>query len=147
MDGLDYVTLGGFAATVVSIALSMWLVRAELQEQVVLEYTGRYQRILGDLPYAALESDFDVGILKSSAEWESTLKVIHQYFDLCSEEIKLERRHRVPSEVWRDWEEGIVAAMKGSLCHAAWREARFTGGYTTLRDFLITRGVHVDALG
>lgn len=133
--------VGGFSATVVSIIVGILSVRSQLQEQVVLEYTGRFSAIIGSLPYGALEISFEVNRSIGADDWNQTLKVVHQYFDLCSEELKLSKRGRVPRSVWEDWTQGIVAAMKNPLCQTALKEERFAAGYQDLRKFLAERNV------
>ena len=116
----------------------------QLREQIYLDYTGRYGQTLDKLPPGAITSKFKVEQAKENRkDWERVLSVMNQYFDLCSEEFKLNDRGLVLPDVWSDWLDGITAAMSAPLCQEMWKQAPFADGYDTMKVSLQSRGVSI----
>src|SRR2546422_9587327 len=134
----------GVVGIVMGIAGAARALGRQLKEQVYLEYTERYRQILGSLPPGALTMEFDVdGTREDSPEWQRIVVLLNQYFDLCSEEFKLNQRGLVTEEVWSDWLEGISGAMGSPLCQEMWRDSPFAGGYDTMRVLLKSTAITV----
>jgi len=128
------------ASTVASVLAAIWALKSEavrfkrgVSERVYLEYTGRYQSILRDLPPGFFRSFDSTAVMQLD---DSIKRAVHMYVDLCSEEVKLRIREQVPDLVWNDWEDGIKAGMKHPLVQEVWKEFRLYEDYTVLQTFL-----------
>jgi hypothetical protein len=103
--------IGVFAAL---IAL-FWQVVVD-RHNLYADYSKRYQDFVMSLPDEIFKSDFDITIDK---EYLSRICV---YFDLCSDEWKLNRKClMIDRKVWKDWVEGMQAAFEKPLYRDAWQ--------------------------
>lgn len=60
------------------------------------------------------------------------MKLMQQYFDLCSEEFYLKEKKRwIEKELWQEWEQGIRYYMGKPAFREAWREVRNEEDYYT----------------
>lgn len=137
----------GAVGIVIGIVGAVHALGRQLKEQVYLEYTDRFRQLLGSLPLGALTMEFGLdGTKEDSIEWQRIMVILNQYFDLCSEEFKLNQRGLVTKEVWSDWLEGISGAMGSPLCQETWRDSPFAGGYETMKVLLRSNGIAVPDL-
>jgi hypothetical protein len=94
-------------ATLISLALGfLGLIntinsyRRQMNVQIVMKYTERYERILDQFPKEALAARFDTKAVPSESP-ELTLCVL-KYLNLCSEEFYLTRHHYLSQSLWRN---------------------------------------------
>src|SRR2546426_5718824 len=132
----DYV---GAIVAIVALAAGLYFsfretrrFRRELRERTYFEYTGRYQEIRTHLPSNVFSDDFVLEELSTNDEYRRWLRA---YFDLCTEEVKLQVRDMIDPEEWRNWTEGICANMASRAAAWAWSNLHLEE-YTTLRLFL-----------
>ena len=60
------------------------------------------------------------------------MKLMRQYFDLCSEEFYLKEKKRwIEKELWQEWEQGIRYYMGKPAFREVWREVRNEEDYYT----------------
>ena len=107
--------------------------RDQMCENIFLEYSERYSEIARQLPLEIFASKFDSSQIGKDPVYIRALK---SYVDLCSEEVKLQCRGRIPALVWQDWEEEIRTAMNSPTGRWVRDSFDFAREYKTLRLFL-----------
>ena len=111
--------------------------RDQMKEDTYLEYSKRYNEIAKQLPTEVFGQNFETAQLDRSPEFRHAMKA---YVDLCSEEVKLACRDKIPYQVWQDWEEEIRDAMGSPAGRWAQKSFDFGREYKTLRLFLEGKG-------
>jgi len=106
-------------AAVVGLVWNAYEARRATRHQVFTEYTRRYQEIMLPIPTAVFSSDFDLDRL-DLADREAVLRALRAYFDMCSEELHLERGKKLDQKVWKYWQEGILDLLKFPAFRQAW---------------------------
>jgi len=134
--------VNAFAALLALAVLVIGLVLAyrelkELHDQmcetVFLEYSKRYNEIAQRLPLDIFRREFDKSLVEKTPGYPRAMKA---YVELCSEEIKLACRGRIPPQVWQDWEEEIRTAMDSPAGIWAREYFDFKREYKTVGLFL-----------
>ena len=125
------------SSVVAAVALYALLVEArrfrqDVSEQVYLEYTRRYGEILNGLPPSFFRTAKDARIQLT----DENKNAVHRYVDLCSEEVKLKLRNKIPDIVWKDWEAGIRSGLQSDLLREVWKEMKWHEEYAVLRAFV-----------
>ena len=130
MDLIDVATLISSFVAVGALALGFWAYWGTLREQTYLEYTGRYHDLLKELAPAFLNQDVNPEVRSN----HRALACV--YLDLCSEEVKLRLRRRIPKRVWRDWSDGMRAGTSHPVIQDVWNSNPLVREYRVLRAFL-----------
>jgi hypothetical protein len=120
--------------------------RRQMNVQILMKYTERYERILDQFPREALAARFDTKALPPESP-QLTMCVL-KYLNLCSEEYYLTRHGYLSESLWRIWEgdlKRIIGSPSGresgslygpSFCHieiswSMWSRCRPNAGPQT----------------
>lgn len=123
MTTTQWIATGAAAVSVIAIIAALIGVRHQLQVTVFLAYTERYSKVMKDFRVQARRPSSDYR-LSSQPEKERArmLEVFREYFDLCSEELTLHKRHRIDRKTWKVWEEGMRQVARFPSFLEAWDE-------------------------
>jgi hypothetical protein len=111
--------------TLVSVVIGFWSLinairssRRQMNAQVFMKYTERYERILDQFPPDALEARFDTCALPAPST-QLTLCVL-KYLNLCSEEYYLTQNGYLPKTLWCIWEADLKRIVASPLVRREW---------------------------
>jgi len=106
--------------------------RRQMNVQILMKYTGRYERILDQFPQGALAARFDTKVVPPESP-ELTLCVL-KYLNLCSEEYYLTRHRYLSESLWRIWEGDLKRMIGSPLLQREWPALRTE--FLSHQDFL-----------
>jgi len=112
-------------ATILSVIVIWWYSRKQLGEiknqiwvSIYSDYTRRYADIISEFPEEINKDDFEI---KGNKDYNKIMRQMRLYFDLCYEEYSLFNNYKkIDEELWRDWKEGIEAALSKKAFGDAW---------------------------
>ncbi|GAB4222354.1 MAG: hypothetical protein Kow0062_19360 [Acidobacteriota bacterium] len=113
------------AAAVGALGLVVGVViyRRQMNAQVFLEYTKRYEEVMRSFPregrLARLSSEGE----PPPPSDDLTLAVL-RYLNLCSEEFYLCRKRYLSRGVWRIWEDELKRTLRTPLLRREWAQLR-----------------------
>ena len=96
--------------------------RKQMNAQILLKYTERYERILDQFPPDALEARFDARDLPPPSP-QLRLCVL-KYLNLCSEEYYLKSHGYLSESIWRIWEADLKRIIASPLLRREWSALR-----------------------
>ena len=137
-------------ATLVSVIIGFWSListvrnyRRQLNLQILMKYTERYEHILSQFPENALFARFDSNALPPQSQ-ELTLCVL-KYLNLCSEEFYLWRHKYLANQIWQVWEGDLKRMIASALLKREWLQLREE--FLSHKEFLdFVEAVHADSL-
>jgi hypothetical protein len=106
--------------------------RRQMNVQILMKYTERYERILDQFPQDALAARFDATVLPPQTQ-QLRLCVL-KYLNLCSEEFYLTRHGYLAESVWRIWEADLKRIIGSPLLQREWPLLR--AEFQSHQDFL-----------
>jgi hypothetical protein len=113
------------AITPISVIALIYTVRnyhRQMNAQVFMNYTERYERILSEFPDDARDARFNVKVLPSPSP-RLRLCVL-KYLNLCSEEFYLMRNGYLDKTLWRIWEGDLTRMIGTPLLEREWQSLR-----------------------
>lgn len=93
--------------------------RRQMNAQILMKYTERYERILDQFPPDALEARFNIRILPPPSP-QLRLCVL-KYLNLCSEEYYLKNHGYLAESVWHIWELDLRRIIASPLFLREWQ--------------------------
>ncbi|MBN9352688.1 MAG: hypothetical protein J0H04_01400, partial [Hyphomicrobium denitrificans] len=91
--------------------------------QVCIEFFRRHSEITDRMPDPLrLAKYFAYNGAIDEEERKALLRSMIQYCNLCSEEFALHARGRVPTDIWRIWEDGIFENFEAPIWRELWSE-------------------------
>jgi len=96
--------------------------RRQMNTQIFMKYTDRYERILEQFPQDALAARFDARVLPPQSP-QLRLCVL-KYLNLCSEEYYLTRHGYLAESLWRTWEGDLKRIIGSPLLQREWPSLR-----------------------
>ena len=106
----------------------------QLRLQNYSEYTRRYAEIVLKLPEDVNSSEFE---LDGRKDYDSTMRLMRAFFDLCFEEWDLHNRNLIDDGDWNIWNSGISTAMDRPAFIQAWAKVTKTTRYGSKFDNFI----------
>jgi hypothetical protein len=106
--------IGGFLSLIYTINN----VRRQMNVQILMKYTERYEHILDEFPKDALLARFDSQTLPPQSA-ELTLCLL-KYLNLCSEEYYLWKHKYLDKTVWAIWEGDLKKMIASPLLQREW---------------------------
>jgi hypothetical protein len=88
-----------------------------------MEYTRRYEEIMGDLPSHARTARTNSGTVVPPSSDELTYQML-RYLNLCSEEFYLRKRGYLAAEIWGIWEGELRRTLATPLLRREWTTLR-----------------------
>jgi len=145
MNTSDWINLGVALITLLgtTVALvALWLQIRKMNQQMMIQqfsdYTKRYQEIILRFPEDISKSSFKV---QDHKNYESLMRNMRTYFDLCFEEWYLNNRKLIDSDIWCIWEGGMKTALSKSAFQQSWsiilKDTNFGQGFEEFIDNLI----------
>ncbi|HWG41875.1 MAG TPA: hypothetical protein VN688_03745 [Gemmataceae bacterium] len=117
-------------ATVITLLLTagtllfgIWSFRKQMNWQVYLTYTERYEKILGAFPSGALESRLRLGETLPPQSEELRICIL-KYLNLSSEEFFLYQTGFVSKKIWNIWRPEIERAVRTPMLKREWQRIR-----------------------
>jgi hypothetical protein len=108
----------------------------QMNAQLFLEFTKRYDEILQSFPRTARSARFNLEGPPPGESEELTLSIL-QYLNLCSEEFYLYKKGWLDEKVWKIWEEELVRTLRAPLLMREWKKlAREFNAYSAFRDYV-----------
>ncbi|MFN8583089.1 MAG: hypothetical protein U0163_19200 [Gemmatimonadaceae bacterium] len=133
---VQFATLASSIAAVVSIWIAVRIYRRQMNAQLFLAFTERYENIMGSFPPEARRYRFDPVAEPPAASPELTLVVL-RYLNLCSEEYYLRKTGHLDKDLWDIWEAELKRTVSSSLVAREWKELRTEFvSYPEFRDFV-----------
>jgi hypothetical protein len=96
--------------------------RRQMNAQIFIKYTERYERILEGFPQDALVARFDATAAPPQSP-QLRLCVL-KYLNLCSEEYYLTRHGYLAVSLWRIWEGDLKRIIASTLVQREWPSLR-----------------------
>ena len=96
--------------------------RRQMNTQIFMKYTDRYERILEQFPQDALAARFDARVLPPQSP-QLRLCVL-KYLNLRSEEYYLTRHGYLAESLWRIWEGDLKRIIGSPLLQREWPSLR-----------------------
>ena len=120
----QWIAASSVAAVVVAaiaIVAAVIGVRDQLRTFVFVEYTGRYSKIMQELPFDARRPGSSLAALPSDQRL-AALAVFREYFNMCSEEMWLKSSGRIDIGTWNVWRLGMKEVARAPASREAWGE-------------------------
>jgi hypothetical protein len=115
----DLLTALGLVGTAVSILVAARVYRRQMNAQLFLEYTKRYEELANRWPQAMQAARVaDAEDLPPPSE-ELRLGAL-RYLALCSEEYYLWKRRYVSADFWNIWQVEIERCLRSPLYRREW---------------------------
>lgn len=117
-------------ATVISLLLTagalvfgIWSFCKQMNSQIYLAYTQRYEAIMGSFPPGAMESRLKLG--ETLPQRSEALSIcILRYLNLCSEEFFLYRKGFLSKRIWAVWQPEIERTLRSPVLRREWERLR-----------------------
>ena len=116
-------TLVSLAVAAASLYFASQSFRRQMNAQVYLTYTERYERIMSSLPHDAWKARFNLTDELPEPSNELTFSVL-KYLNLISEEYYLYRGGYLAWKVWTMWECELKRTINSRLIHREWKHLR-----------------------
>lgn len=120
------IRLGTLISVMVGVAtliVGAYRFKRQLNVQVFIEYTKRFDQVLSSFPAGAwcARTSSEADLPEESSEL--TMACL-RYLNLCAEELYLRRRRYLKDRVWRIWEAELARTLSSRLFVREWRSLR-----------------------
>ncbi len=122
-DAVSYATLFGVLLTAAGVFQAIRVYRRQMNAQLFLAYTQRYDEIMGAFPADARGLRLDLTGDPPPESPELRLAVL-RYLNLCSEEFYLYRRGYLARDIWKIWEKELERTLSSPLLLREWPAVR-----------------------
>jgi hypothetical protein len=129
---LKCVTAAGTIGTFLTLIFTIRNVRRQINVDILMKYTERYEHILDKFPQDALFGRFDSQALPPQSK-QLTLCLL-KYLNLCSEEYYLWKNGYLAKTVWAVWEGDLKRMIAIPLLQREWPDLR--AEYLSHQDFM-----------
>jgi len=127
MDQLDFAIKVGTMISVIigvlGLALGIRTYRRQTNAQLFLEYTRRYEEIMGDIPPESLQIRFEFE-MKEPGESARLKLAILRYLNMTSEELYLWKRGYLADDVWQIWAKEVRRILRSPLLRREWPDLK-----------------------
>jgi hypothetical protein len=112
-------TLISVAIAAIGLIFGVIVYSRQMNAQLLLEYTKRYEEIMSSLPSNARTARFDL-FKEPPAPSEEITTVILRYLNMSSEEFYLQRKKYLSKPIWSIWEDELVRTLQSPLVKREW---------------------------
>ena len=126
IDFNTYVGIGTLIATVIAavgLIAGIRVYRRQMNAQVFIEYTKRYENVLSSFPQEAQKVRLDLTGKPPDPSKEITKSVL-RYLNLCSEEFYLWNQGYLSKKIWQIWEAELKRTLQSPLLKREWDELK-----------------------
>jgi hypothetical protein len=120
---IQVVTLFASMATIASVFLALRVYRRQMNTQVFLAYTERYESIMNALSHEARIARLDSSAALPPESAELSLCVL-RYLNLSSEEFYLCKSGYLDKKLWAIWEDELKRTLRSQLFRREWEVLR-----------------------
>jgi hypothetical protein len=120
---MDLLTALGLFLTAASILIGVYVFRRQMNAQLFLEYTKRYDEVMRSYPSDLRSARLHSGGEPPPESTELTAAVLG-YLNLCSEEFYLWKRGYLSTDIWRIWEGEMRRTLASPLYRREWPKLR-----------------------
>jgi len=113
----DLIAVFSTVLTVASIGAGIWVYWRQMNAQLFLEFTKRYDEVMSPLRSAGLHGDLSSDESADNADFDH---VLLRYLNLCSEEFCLYTNHFMSKRIWIIWEAGISRTIRSRNVLSRW---------------------------
>jgi len=109
-------------AALAAVGAFVWNVletRRSTRLRIFTEYTRRYHETMLMIPTSVFGQDFDLRQVEDE-KCEVLLRAMRAYFDMCWEELYLNKAGKLEPQVWKYWQAGMVDLFKHPVFGQAW---------------------------
>ena len=129
----EILTAIGSVATAFGVLLAAWqLFLAHRQSVTTFEdsFAREYRELVATLPTKAL-----LGEPLTDDEHQQYFDEFYHYFDLCNEQVFLQKTGRITPATWKFWHDGIASNLRRPAFKRAWSEiaAKANDDFSELR--------------
>lgn len=121
---LKSVTAAGAIGTFLSLLFTIRNVRRQINVDILMKYTERYEHILDKFPPNALLGRFDLQAQTLPPQSEQLTLCLLKYLNLCSEEYYLWKNGYLSKTVWAVWEGDLKRMIASPLLQREWPRLR-----------------------
>lgn len=119
----QFATALSVVIAVVTVLLGIRVYRRQMNAQLFVEYTGRYEQIMGSFPRDNWQARLTMEDYLPDPSDELSLCVL-KYLNLCSEEFYLHKKKYLADDVWNIWEAEINRTLATPLFVREWSKLR-----------------------
>jgi hypothetical protein len=121
-------------AAVASILIAVRVYRRQMNAQLFVAYTERYEQIMASFPpeARALRRKRRRDL---PAQTEALTLAVLRYLNLCSEEFYLHRSGHLSTKLWRIWEDELRRTVSSDLVRREWADLR--GEFESYPEFVV----------
>ena len=126
MDLNTLVDIGTLVSLVVAaggLFFGIRVYRRQMNAQLFLEYTSRYELIMSSFPAEARSARLDLSGHPPEQSEDLTTAVL-RYLNLCSEEFYLWKRKYLARDIWNIWESELQKTLQSKLLLREWESLR-----------------------
>ncbi|MCF7823054.1 MAG: hypothetical protein K9N35_02685 [Candidatus Marinimicrobia bacterium] len=133
---IQIATLIGVAVAAGSLIIGVIAYKRQINAQLFIEYTKRYEQIMSQFPDSAIYWRLDSAkhIPQESRELsEAMLK----YLNLCSEEFYLQNKRYLSKNIWSIWEDELKKTLANDLYRREWPKLKSEfSSYPAFSDYV-----------
>jgi hypothetical protein len=118
--------------TAASVLWGVYVYRRQMNAQLFVEYTKRYEEVMRSYPEGVRKLRLDSGA-EPPPESEELSSAILRYLNLCSEEFYLWKRGYLAGDIWRIWEGELKRTLSSPLYRRGWR--KLASEFESYREF------------
>lgn len=116
-------TLLSSVAALASILIAVRVYRRQMNAQLFMAYTRRYEEVMSTFPSEARSCRLGLATDLPPRSDGLTLAVL-RYLNLCSEEYYLCRTGHLSRAIWRIWEDELQRTLASELVRREWPDLR-----------------------
>jgi hypothetical protein len=118
---VQIVTLAGVLFTAAGIFLAIYVYRRQMNAQLFLEYTRRYEEVMRSFPEDARACRLHLEG-EPPPQSEALTSAVLRYLNLCSEEFYLCRRKYLSNDIWQIWQAELERTLRSPLVRREWQD-------------------------
>jgi len=116
-------TLISVAVAAFGLLIGVVVYRRQMNAQLFLEYTRRYQQIMESFPADARDARLSLNEKLPKSSKALTFCVL-KYLNLSSEEFYLYKKHYLSKSIWSIWEKELKRTLRSPLLRREWSKLR-----------------------
>jgi|TARA_B100001971_G_C17911739_1_gene393226 hypothetical protein len=129
-------TLIATGFTAIGLITGVQIYKKQMNAQLFIEYTKRYEKVLSSFPPDALQVRLKLTGEPPKAS-EETSRAVLRYLNLCSEEFYLCKQGYLSKNIWKIWEEELNRTLRSPLLKREWNELNIEfEAYPEFRDYV-----------
>jgi hypothetical protein len=118
-DLVQYATLLGVFLTAVGVGCGVYVYRRQMNAQLLLEFTGRYDEVMRSFPEDSRTLRLDISG-ELPPESDDLRIAVLRYLNLCSEEYYLFTNKYLAKGILRIWENELKRTLRSPLVRREW---------------------------